>query len=151
MSHPAHTTHALSLSGRRTCLTACSHWRHLFSRGKELACPTRVGGVSPAGSEVANCSRPGRLMTSLPKALTRAASYLIVRCISIISVSAEPVYAGRLLLAGSRRLSVITNDVPSNMTIFRHNQRHLTLIQLGNLNMPCQTLSIYCAIMAEII
>src|ERR1039457_2243019 len=105
----------------------------------------------PHWMQPSNCSHPGTLMTSLPKPLTRSASYLIVRCISIISLSAEPLYAGCPPLSGSRRLSVITNDVPSHMTIFRHNQRHLTRIQLGNLNMPCQTLSIFCAIMAEMI
>ena len=46
----------------------------------------------PHWMQLSNCSHPGTLITSLPKPLTRSASYLIVRCISIISFSAEPVH-----------------------------------------------------------
>ena len=38
----------------------------------------------PHWMQLSNCSQPGTLMTSLPKPLTRSASYLIVRWISII-------------------------------------------------------------------
>src|ERR1019366_2125665 len=85
----------------------------------------------PHWMQLSNCSHPGTLMTSLPKPLTRSASYLIVRCISIIRVFAEPVHYA-LSPAG-------------RPTTFRRVWSHLTRIRSRNLNMPCQTLSIYCA------
>src|ERR1039458_5149521 len=85
----------------------------------------------PHWMQLCNCSPPGTLMTSLPKPLTRSASYLIVRCISIIRVSTESVQpplspAGRL-------------------TTFRRVWTSLTRIRSEYLNMRCQTLTIFCA------
>src|ERR1035441_6475926 len=85
----------------------------------------------PHWMQLCNCSHPGTLMTSLPKPLTRSASYLIVRCISIISVSVEPVH---LPFAPAER-----------PTTFRRVLGDLTRIRSKHLNMGCQSLSIYCA------
>jgi hypothetical protein len=51
-------------------------------------------------------------MISLPKPLTRSASYLIVRCISIISLSAELAVRPPFSLRAA-------DDIPSYATIFR--------------------------------
>src|SRR5208283_715662 len=73
----------------------------------------------PHWMQPSNCSHPGTLMTSRPKPFTRSASYLIVRCIAIISASAEvvsprpsprrqPTTFRRL-----QRLSAECDDIPS--------------------------------------
>src|ERR1035437_5745565 len=85
----------------------------------------------PHWMQLCNCSHPGTLMTSRPKPLTRSASYLIVRCIFIIRVSVEPL---QLPLSPAGRL-----------TTFRYVLLHLTIIRRNTLNLPCQTLSIFCA------
>src|SRR5208283_4088189 len=97
----------------------------------------------PHWMQLSNCSHPGTLMTSLPKPLTRSASYLIVRCISIIGVFTKfdcrrPSTCAQLTSFRSlQRLSV------ESVTTFRHIQWDLTPIQPEYLNMPCQTLSIF--------
>jgi hypothetical protein len=54
-------------------------------------------------------------------------------------------FAADLLPAGPRRHFAIINDIPSKVTIFHHSQGQLTPIHPENLNMPCQTLTIFCA------
>jgi hypothetical protein len=53
--------------------------------------------------------------------------------------------------ASHRRHFVIIDDIPSDVTIFHHSQGQLTPIHPEKLNMPCQTLSIFCASYDQII